>query len=172
MTIDKYRVNPSAFQRYDDTFLQNSFKGHRFKIVLDSGDAPIGVPTSGSLVNPLDPNVSFTFKTDDGAVYRIPFAHLREAEVVDQVSCMVRTIDPTTVGGADFEVLILANESERLMLIDGPSSVVARVRTPGSFVEGAPTGTYKYLTVGGRDFRVKAIKGRPTGDLDISVEPL
>jgi len=79
MGLEKYRITPTSFERYYDVFLTNAFQGRRFRLTLVSGESVEGVPTAGSIVNPADPNVSFVLRQDDGSVYRVPFAELREA---------------------------------------------------------------------------------------------
>ena len=79
MGLERYRITPTSFDRYYDIFLQNSFRGRRFRITLVSGDSVEGVPTAGSIANPTDPNVSFFLRLDDGRSYRIPFTDLQEA---------------------------------------------------------------------------------------------
>jgi hypothetical protein len=158
MGLDRYKVSPNAFERFYDVFLQNSMRGRRYKIELESGDTAVGVPTSGSIANPLDPSVSFAFRTDDGNVYRIPFAHLKDAAVAEPVSCMVRTIDPFTLGGGDFEVMLDEPESERLLVTSENTTVRGRLRRTEDFVDGAPRGTYKFLTVRGSDFVIGEIR--------------
>lgn len=175
MGIDKYRVTTSPFDRYYDTFLQNSLRGRPFKIVLASGDEALGVPTSGSIVNPLDPNVSFAFRTGDGSVYRIPFADLREAVPVGEpVSCAVRTIDPYTLGASDFEVVLEEPETERLLTSEAETSVVrGTLRRAEDFVDGAPPDTYKFLTVRGAEFRIARIeRGKPPTTVSLTVTRL
>src|SRR5690606_37804924 len=71
---------PSAFARYYDAFLQNSFAGARWRITALSGEKLVGVPMAGSLVDPRDPNVSFIFRSEDRATYQIHFSELAEAE--------------------------------------------------------------------------------------------
>lgn len=173
MGIDMYKVAPTAFERYYDAFLQNSFRGRRFKIVLKSGESSVGVPTSGSIANPLDPNVSFSFKTDDGGMYRIPFVDLKEATVVEPVLCMVRTVAPSTRAAGDFAVLIEEAEVDRLLVAQGPTSVRANLERENDFVDGAPAYTYKYLTVQGSDFRITSIGRRqPSPELSIAIDRL
>lgn len=171
MGIDKYKVSTSSFDRYYDTFLQNSLRSREFRIVLESGEEAVGVPTSGSIVNPLDPKVSFSFRTGEGSVYRIPFADLREAVPVEPVSCAVRTIDPYTLGGSDFEVMLHEADSERLLTSDAEPSVVrGTLRRAEDFVDAAPPGTYKFLTVRGSEFRiVKIERGTPRNTVSITV---
>lgn len=79
MGLEKYRITPTPFDRYYDVFLQNSFQGRRFRITLVSGDSVDGVPTVGSIANPMDLNVSFYLRLDNGQAYRIPFSDLQEA---------------------------------------------------------------------------------------------
>ena len=164
MGLDRYKVSPNAFERFYDAFLQNSMRGRRYQIVLESGDTAVGVPTSGSIANPLDPNVSLAFRTDDGNVYRIPFAHLKDATVAEPVSCMVRTIDPFTLGGGDFEVMLDEPESERLLGADGNTTISGALRRAEDFVDGAPPGTYKFLTVRGSEFAISDIRRASSRD--------
>jgi hypothetical protein len=79
MGLEKYRINPTSFDRYYDVFLQNSLRRRRFRITLLSGEHVDGVPTAGSIANPSNPDASFFFRLDDGHLYQIPFAHLKEA---------------------------------------------------------------------------------------------
>lgn len=79
MSLDRFRVSLSAFENYYHLFLQNSFRLRRYRIVLRDGEQAEGVPTSGSIVDPRDPNVSFNFRADSG-FYRIPFSELEFAE--------------------------------------------------------------------------------------------
>ncbi len=160
--LDRYKVNPSAFDRYYDAFLQNSLRGHRFRLRLKSGDAVTGVPTSGSIADPKDPNVAFSLRTGDGHLYRIPFAELDDAASVEPVPGVVRTVDPTTWAAADFVVDIDDGEADRLYLSTDETTVRAQLHEPKSFVDSAPPGTYKFLTIGGRDFLIKKI-GRVDG---------
>ena len=83
MGLEKYRITPTSFDRYYDIFLQNSFRGRRFRITLVNGDSVEGVPTAGSIANPTDPKVSFFLRVDDGRSYQIPFADLSEALAVN-----------------------------------------------------------------------------------------
>jgi hypothetical protein len=170
--LEKYKVTSTAFERYYDIFLQNAFRGRRYKIVLASGDSSIGIPTSGSLVNPLDPNVSFAFKAEDGSVYRIPFADLKEASVEEPLICSVRTIDPHTAGGGDFSVLIQESDANRLFQAEAAESVFAGLRNEGDFVDGAPQETYKFLTVSGTDFKILEISRTSRTGLKLVVERL
>jgi hypothetical protein len=78
-SLERFRVSFSPFERYYDRFLQNSFRLRRYRIVLRGGEHVEGVPTSASMVDPSDPNVSFSFRADSG-FYRIPFAELESAE--------------------------------------------------------------------------------------------
>ena len=79
MSLERYRVTPSPFVTYYDRFLQNSFRQRRYRIVLRNGEQVEGVPTSGSVVDPRDPDVSFHLRADSG-FYRIPFTELDFAE--------------------------------------------------------------------------------------------
>jgi len=80
MGIEQYRiVQPSAFDKYYDVFLQNSLSQQRYRITLSDDQSYIGIPTCGSFVNPIDPNVSFSFLNNDGSEYRIPFSELKQA---------------------------------------------------------------------------------------------
>jgi hypothetical protein len=79
MSLDRFRVALSSFENYYDRFLQNSFRQRRYRIVLRGGEQAEGVPTSGSIADPHDPNVSFNFRADSG-FYRIPFKELEFAE--------------------------------------------------------------------------------------------
>lgn len=169
--LDRYKVKPSAFDRYYDAFLQNSLRGHRFRLRLKSGDAITGVPTSGSLANPNDPNVAFNLKTGDGHLYRIPFADLDDAASVEPVPGIVRTVDPTTWAAADFVVDIDEGEADRLHMVVDEATVRAQLHDPKSFVDSAPPGTYKFLTVGGRDFRIKKIGRLNVAAVELLVAP-
>lgn len=79
MSLDRFKIPLSAFESYYDRFLQNSFRQRRYRIVLRGGDQAEGIPTSGSLANPSDPDVSFNFRSESG-FYRIPFRELEFAE--------------------------------------------------------------------------------------------
>ena len=80
--LKDYQVETtSAFERYYDVFLQNNFRGAAYRITLKNGDEATGVATAGSVIDPSDPDVTFSFSTDDG-FYKIPFRELEEAELV------------------------------------------------------------------------------------------
>ena len=79
MSLDQFRISLSPFESYYDRFLQNSFRQRRYRIVLRGGDQAEGIPTSGSLADPRDPDVSFNFRAESG-FYRIPFRELESAE--------------------------------------------------------------------------------------------
>jgi len=79
MSLESFRVTLSPFVTYYDRFLQNSFRQRRYRIVLRNGEQVEGVPTSGSVVDPRDPDVSFNLRADSG-FYRIPFTELEFAE--------------------------------------------------------------------------------------------
>jgi hypothetical protein len=79
MSLDRYRVSLSPFERYYDRFLQNSFRQRRYRISLRDGEQVDGIPTSGSIADPRDPDVSFHLRAESG-FYRIPFTELASAE--------------------------------------------------------------------------------------------
>ena len=79
MSLESFKVTFSPFETYYDRFLQNSFRQRRYRIVLRNGEQVEGVPTSGSLADPRDPNVSFNLRAESG-FYRIPFTELESAE--------------------------------------------------------------------------------------------
>lgn len=79
--LENFRVAPSPFVAYYDRFLQNWFRQRRFLIVLRDGDQVEGIPTTASIADPADPNVSFNLRADSG-FYRIPFSELLSAEEV------------------------------------------------------------------------------------------
>ncbi|MFS8071682.1 MAG: hypothetical protein ACMG6S_35380 [Byssovorax sp.] len=83
MGFEKYKVPLSAFDLYYDKFLQNSFRGKKYKVTLKSGDSLVGTPMVGSMANPSDPNVSFSFTGENGVTYRIPF---REIDLADEIA--------------------------------------------------------------------------------------
>lgn len=78
MGIEKYRITPTPIEKYYDIFLQNFFKGAKYKIILRTGESLTGIPTVGSFINPTDSNASFHFDCDDGNPYRIPFSELKD----------------------------------------------------------------------------------------------
>jgi hypothetical protein len=83
MGLEQYRLDnvASAFERYYHVFLQNSLVGRKYTITLSSGEKTIGVPTTGSLVDPRNlENTEFILRSDGGKIYRIPFRDLKEAE--------------------------------------------------------------------------------------------
>jgi hypothetical protein len=80
-SLERFRVTLSPFESYYGRFLQNSFQQRRFRIVLRDGEQVEGVPTSESISDPRDPNVSFHFQTESG-FYRIPFIELVSAEAL------------------------------------------------------------------------------------------
>jgi len=71
MGFEQYKTGVTAFDLYYDKFLHNNFRGARYRITLQGGESKIGVPTAGSIVNVQKPE--FSFKADDGILYRIPF---------------------------------------------------------------------------------------------------
>jgi hypothetical protein len=71
----------SNFDRYYDTFLQNSMRGRPFQIVVD-GERLVGVPTAGSVIDPSDPDASFNFHDQRGSSHRIRFADLEDARPI------------------------------------------------------------------------------------------
>jgi len=79
MSLDRFRISLSPFESYYDRFLQNSFRQRRYRIVLRGGDQVEGIPTSGALTDPRDPDVSFNLRAESG-FYRIPFSELEFAE--------------------------------------------------------------------------------------------
>lgn len=79
MSLDRFKVSLSPFEKYYDRFLQNFFRQRRYRIVLRDGDQAEGIPTSSSIADPRDPNVSFDFRAESG-FYRIPFRELESAE--------------------------------------------------------------------------------------------
>jgi hypothetical protein len=79
MSLERFRVALSPFENYYDRFLLNFFRQRRYRIVLRGGDQAEGVPTSSSMADPRDPDVSFNFQADSG-FYRIPFRELEFAE--------------------------------------------------------------------------------------------
>ena len=83
MGLEKYRLDnsASAFDRYYDLFLQNSVAGKRYQITLRSGETAIGIPSTGSFVDPHNlESTEFFLRSEGGAVYRIPFSDLKEAK--------------------------------------------------------------------------------------------
>lgn len=79
MGIEKYLVAPNTFEQYYDIFLQNSFEGEKYKITPVSGESLTGILTAGASINPMGPNASFDFRSEDGNTYRLPFSELRNA---------------------------------------------------------------------------------------------
>lgn len=170
MSFKKYSVSMSAFDRYYDQFLQNSFSSKRFRITLLSGDSAEGIPTAGSVINPFDPNASFRFRTADGKMYRIPFAELQEAVSIEPVICMVHTVDPSMRAGGDFSAEMTEPEAERLLMADAPITVSARTQPNTPYVDGAPRDYYKYLTIRGTEFAIKEIKRSGANEVSITAE--
>jgi len=79
MSLERFKVSLSPFESYYDRFLQNSFRQRTYRIVLRDGEQIEGIPTSGSIADPRDPNVSFNLRAKSG-FYRIPFTELVSAE--------------------------------------------------------------------------------------------
>lgn len=157
VSFERYRIEGSAFERYYDVFLQNMMRGRRFRITLVGGEQAVGVPTAGSIINPLDPNASFMFRSDSGQHFRIPFAALSDASPVDLVVGTIRTVDANTAAAGDIEVFLSPQEVELLWMAEGQVELNATLRGHRDFVDGAPGGTYKTLTVQGAAFRIDAI---------------
>lgn len=78
-SLERFRVSLTPFKRYYGQFLHNAFQQRRFRIVLRDGEQVEGIPTSESISDPRDPNVSFHFQAESG-FYRIPFIELVSAE--------------------------------------------------------------------------------------------
>jgi hypothetical protein len=173
MGIDQYRVEPSPFERYYDVFLRNALVGQRYLIKLSSGETAKGVPTSGSIVNPFDPTVSFAFHEDSGQQYKIPFAELKEAVAVpaDRTIGTVRTVDENTLAGGDLFVSIGLADARSLYAADSPITVAVVLEPNAPFSNNASPGTYKFLTVGGAAFRIVGINQRDPRVLELTVDP-
>jgi len=88
MGFSQYRVTrgASAFERYYDIFLQNSFAQKSFRIRSVGGEELIGIPMASSIINPSDPNAGFHFRSADGVAYFIPFRELEDAQPLDRVA--------------------------------------------------------------------------------------
>ena len=82
MGFEQYKSSLSAFDLYYDKFLQNSFRGKKYNVTLKSGDSLVGTPMAGSIADPSDPNVSFSFTGDNGVTYRIPFREMDRADEI------------------------------------------------------------------------------------------
>lgn len=159
----------SAFESYYDEFLQNAMRGRRYQITLGSGELATGVPTSGSIANPADPAVAFSFRADSGGVFRIPFAELREAFPIDSLPAIIRTVGPAVVAANDLMIQIPKTTVDGLR--EAPYAMLTASLTSGRFVPTAPQ-LYKYLTVQGSDFAVASIEPRDTQILQLAVGPL
>jgi hypothetical protein len=166
MGFEQYRQNLTSFDRYYDLFLQNNFGGKPFKITLQGGDSAVGLPTSGSIVNPADPNVAFSFRTRGGS-YRIPFRELQHAE--EMVDCMVRTVGPHTLAASDFPVYVSKPDVERMRETDQPLEIVAEIGDDNRYARGAPRGTYKFLTSGGWEVEIRSIQLDDRGRLKLEI---
>ena len=162
------KLRGTAFDRYYDQFLQNSLRGRRYQITLTSGELATGVPTSGSLVDPRDPNVSFSFRVDSGNAFRIPFAALREAAPIDNVSGIIRTVGPHIVAANDVMIEVPRVTANGLLVAEYAVFTVAI--TSGNYL---PTHghIYKFVTVQGSEFTIASIEQRQSDILQLTVGP-
>lgn len=172
MSFQRYSVSVSPFDRYYDRFFQNSLRGKRFRIKLVTGESVEGTPTAGSIINPQDPNASFSFRASDDQMYRIPFSALKDAVPVEPVFGAVRTRAPNTTAGGDFVVEIAEPQAEQLLMAEGSMTISARIPAHQPYAEAAPAGTYQFLTVGGSAFSIKDIQRAGTNEIRLTVEPL
>jgi hypothetical protein len=162
----RYRPS-SSFESYYDEFLRNSMRGLRYQIVLSSGELATGVPTSGSIANPTDPNVAFSFRSDMGDVFRIPFRALRDAIPVDNISGIIRTINPTIVAANDLMIEVPRATVDGLR--EAAYAMMTASLTSGDYF---PSIAYKYLTVQGSDFSVVSVEPRNKTILQLSIRPM
>lgn len=158
MSFERYRIEGSAFERYYDVFLQNMMRGRRFRITLVAGETAVGVPTAGSIINPMDPNAAFTFRMEDGKIFRIPFAALKEAAPAELIVGTLRTVDANTAAAGDLEVVLAPQDVELLWIAEGQVELNATLKGRGDVVSAAPRGTYRFLTVQGATFRIDAVR--------------
>lgn len=143
----------SSFRRYYDAFLQNSLRGRRYRIRLATGEIAEGVPTSGSMVDVRQSNPTFSFRTDAGALYRLPFDVLVDAVPIDGEAAFLRE-RLRVAGGRDLLVRIPKDNAESLRNAD--HGVVLVDATWGSN-NVAPTQLYKFLTIQAAEYAIREI---------------
>jgi hypothetical protein len=158
----------SAFRRYYDVFLQNSLRGRPFRIRLKSGEIADGIPTSGSIVNPADPNASFAFRIDTGARYRVPFEALAEVVPIEPALAGTLREQRAAAGSRDLTVKVPKDSAEGLMHAD---SGVVVLSVPWAGTSVAPTHLYRFLVVEGRGYDAADIRPLDQRVLQVVASP-